>query len=157
MRDVVFEWYIPYVPSKRQRLIKAIIISAVIVFLFDAVFFASGLLLASILLAVIGFFLFRSWKYDYEYVYVNGDFTISKIIRKVKRKDVYHINRLDIGSFSHGRTLREGENSSARDFTSGRGNDSVYTITAKGERVYIETCPDFVDEMSKYYGSPSGV
>ena len=81
MRDVVFEWYVPYILNRRQQLVKALMVSAALVFFVDAVFFAAAMLIPSVILAVTGFFLFRSWRYEYEYVYVNGDFTISKIIR----------------------------------------------------------------------------
>ena len=73
MRDVVFEWYVPYTLNRRQQLIKALMVSAALVFFVDAVFFAAAMLFLSLILAVAGFFLFRSWKYEYEYVYVNGD------------------------------------------------------------------------------------
>ena len=155
MRDVVFEWYGPYFPDKRKMLIKAVMISAALVFFIDAVFFAAGMLIPSVILAVAGFFLFRSWKYEYEYVYVNGDFTISKIIRKAKRKDVYHTTRLDMEDFVRGRAGQT-EGNRIKDFTSGRPNALVYTIKAKGEYVYIEPSEEFVDEMKKYYSS-SGI
>lgn len=151
MRDVVFEWYVPYVPDKGKRFLKAVMISAILVFFFDAVFFAAGMLLVSVILAVVGFFLFRSWRYEYEYVYVNGDFTISKIIRKAKRKDVYHTSRTDMESFLPGRIPANGR--TAKDFTSGRENAVVYTMRVKGETVYIEPSEDFVNEMRKYYGN----
>ena len=95
------------------------------------------------------FFLFRSWRYEYEYVYVNGEFDVSKIIRKCKRKDVYHVDRPDIGNFTQGRVAPQGK--SVKDFTSGRPGASVYTIQAKGELVYIEPSEEFVEEMKKYY------
>lgn len=155
MRDVVFEWYIPYILDRKRMFIKAVLSSAAAVFLFDAVFFASGMLIPAVLLAAVGFFLFRSWKYEYEYVYVNGDFTVSKIIRKAKRKDVYHTTRLDMEDFTEGRAAAEGR--PAKDFTSGRANAPVYTIKAKGEYVYIEPSEDFVDEMKKYYRVQAGV
>ena len=41
MKDVVIEWYIPYVISKRQMLIKAVMISAALVFFIDALVFAA--------------------------------------------------------------------------------------------------------------------
>lgn len=149
MRDVVFEWYIPYVPDRKKQLLRAVMISATVVFLFDAVFFAAAMLYVAVALAVAGFFLFRSWKYEYEYVYVNGIFDISKIIRKSKRKDVYHVDRPDIESFTEGRTPANG--CPVKDFTSGRAGVPVYTIRAKGELVYIEPEDDFVEEMKKYY------
>ena len=70
MRDIVFEWYVPYFPDKKKQLMKAVIISAAVVFLIAAIFFAAGMLLLSITLSVIGFFVFRSWNFEYEYVYV---------------------------------------------------------------------------------------
>ncbi len=153
MRDVVFEWYIPYVPDKKKQLIKAVTISAAIVFFIDAIFFAAGMLFLSIALAVTGFFVFRSWNFEYEYVYVNGDFTVSKIIRKSKRKDVYHVFRVDMEDFVKGRAQADGR--TTVDLTSGRPNVPVYTIKAKGQAVYIEPSEEFVEEMKKYYHAQS--
>ena len=149
MKDVVFEWYIPYIPGKKQLLLKAVVTSAVLVFLFDAFVFAPGMIYLALALAVFGFFLFRSWKFEYEYVYVNGDFTISKIIRKAKRKDVYQADRLRFDDFVKGRAQAPGK--TVKDFTSGRLNAAVYTIKTAEHLVYIEPCEDFLNEMKKYY------
>ena len=146
MRDVVIEWYLPHVLSPKQMLIKAVMVSAVLVFFVDAVFFMSIMLLPALVLAVIGFFLFRSWRYEYEYVYVNGDFTISKIIRKEKRKDVFHTDRVDVEAFVKGKRT---DGKAAGDFTSGRPNREVYSMKVKGSWIYLEPCPEFVEEMEK--------
>ena len=148
MRDVVIEWYLPHVLSPKQMLIKAVMVSAVLVFFVDAVFFMSIMLLPALVLAVIGFFLFRRWRYEYEYVYVNGDFTISKIIRKEKRKDVFHTDRVDVEAFVKGKRT---DGKAAGDFTSGRPNREVYSMKVKGSWIYLEPCPEFVEEMEKYY------
>ena len=148
MKDVVIEWYIPYVISKRQMLIKAVMVSSALVFFIDALVFMAVMLLPSLIIGVTGFFLFRSWRYEYEYVYVNGDFTISKIIRKEKRKDVFHADRMDMEAFVRGR--RE-DGRTAGDFTSGREGREVYSMKVKGAWIYIEPSPEFVEEMSKYY------
>ena len=152
MRDVVFVWYVPYILSRKQQLVKALMVSAALVFFVDAVFFLALMLIPSVILAVTGFFLFRSWRYEYEYVYVNGDFTISKIIRKAKRKDVYHAYRTDFQEILPGRRTAEGLR--ARDFTSGRAKAPVYTVRCRGELVYIEAEEDFIGEMKKYYAIP---
>ena len=89
MNDVVLEWIIPYVMPAKKRLLKAVLVSLLIVLLADAVLFYAFLLLPAIALGIVEFFLFRSWRYEYEYVYVNGEFDISKIIRKCRRKDVF--------------------------------------------------------------------
>lgn len=149
MRDVVFEWYVPYVLSRKQQLAKAVMISATLVFFVDAVFFAAAMLFPSLILAVTVFFLARSWRYEYEYVYVNGDFTISKIIRKSKRKDVYHASRTEFEEIIPGRQPAGGR--PVRDFTSGRPDAPVYTVHSRGEQIYLECGEDFIGEMKKYY------
>lgn len=148
MNDVVLEWMIPYVMPKNKRLLKAVLISALIVFAFDAVFFYFGLLLPVLILAAVEFFLFRSWKFEYEYVYVNGDFTISKIIRKAKRKDIFHCERKEIQYITEGKIPEPGMKSS--DFTSGWEKAKVYTLRVGQELIYIEPNAEFLEEMNLY-------
>ena len=154
MRDVVLEWCIPYVMPGGKRLLKAVLLASMAVLCVDTILYPI-LFLPVLAFLVVGILLLRSWKYEYEYVYVNGDFTISKIIRKAKRKDVYHTTRLDMEDFVRGRAGQT-EGNRIKDFTSGRPNALVYTIKAKGEYVYIEPSEEFVDEMKKYYSS-SGI
>ncbi|MCI8465546.1 MAG: hypothetical protein HFI63_06785 [Lachnospiraceae bacterium] len=149
MRDVVFEWCVPHVLSRKQQLIKAVLTSAVIVFFADAFFFAAIMVFPTIILAVAGFFLFRSWKIEYEYEYVNGDLTISKIIRKEKRKELYRGTRTEIEEVERGRRLPGGR--TVRDFTSNRPNAPVLTLLTRGELLYVETNAQFEEEMKRYY------
>ncbi|MEY8338043.1 DUF6106 family protein [Lachnospiraceae bacterium 62-35] len=147
MNDIVLEWIVPYVMPKKKRLIKAIMLSALVVFTIDTVLYPI-LFLPVLLLAVVEFFLFRSWKLEYEYVYVNGDFTISKIIRKEKRKDVFHCDRKDIQYVKKGRENLQGVN--IRDYTSGWEKGRVYTLKSGDTAVYIEPNDDFLKEMKTY-------
>lgn len=149
MRDVAFEWFVPRMLSRKQHLIKALITSAVIVFFVDAFFFAAIMLFPTIVLAVTGFFLFRSWKIEYEYEYVNGDLTISKIIRKEKRKELYRGMRAEIESVEQGRRAPAGR--TVRDFTSNRVNAPVLTLLTRGELLYVEPDAQFEEEMKRYY------
>ena len=96
MRDVAFEWSIPYVLSRKQRCFRVLLIVETIVFLFNAVFLVTEMIIAAIALAVISYFLFRSWKIEYEYEYVNGELTISKIIRKEDRKELCRVSLEDM-------------------------------------------------------------
>ena len=131
MNDVVLEWIIPYVMPAKKRLLKAVLVSLLIVLLADAVLFYAFLLLPAIVLGIVEFFLFRSWKLEYEYVYVNGDFTISKIIRKEKRKDVFHGCRVS-------------------DFSSGWEKADVYTLRTGNRLVYIEPNEEFLQDLRLY-------
>ena len=116
MRDIVFEWYVPHMPDKKERLAKALAVSAAIVFFIDAVFFMAIMLIPALILGAAGFFLSRAWNYEYEYVYVNGDFTISKILHKSRRKDVFHADRTDFEEIVPGR--KTSEEAGIRDFSS---------------------------------------
>lgn len=149
MRDIVFEWYVPHVLSRKQQLIKALITSAVIVFFIDAFFFAAIMLVPTVVLAVVGFFLFRSWKIEYEYEYVNGDLTVSKIIHKEKRKELFRGTRSEIEEMERGRRAQVGR--TVRDYTSNRTGAPVLTLLTRGELLYVEPNAQFEEEMKRYY------
>ena len=165
MNDIVMEWYVPRYPDKKQLLIKALSLSAAVVFFIDAVFFAAAMLLPAIILGVFYVIWSRSLKYEFEYVYVNGDFTISKIIRKSKRKDVFHTDRVNIEEFVKGRKTGGGTFSGAgagsaarlKDFTSGAREERVYSMRVGGSWIYIEPSEEFLSEMGKYYNIRAGV
>ena len=148
MNDVVLEWIIPYVMPAKKRLLKAVLVSLLIVLLADAVLFYAFLLLPAIVLGIVEFFLFRSWKLEYEYVYVNGDFTISKIIRKEKRKDVFHCDRKDIQYVREGKLTEDGYRVS--DFSSGWEKADVYTLRTGNRLVYIEPNEEFLQDLRLY-------
>lgn len=149
MRDVVFEWYVPHVLSKKERLAKALTVSAAAVFFIDAVLFMAAMLFPAAALALAGFILSRRWNYEYEYVYVNGDFTISKILHKSRRKDVCHMDRTDFEELIPGRAAPGG--TPVKDFTSGLPDKPVYTIRTRGGLICIEAEEGFISEMKKYY------
>ena len=66
MNDVAFEWSIPYVPGRKQKCFKVLLIVETIVFLFNGLFLIRALLVVSAALAVISFLLIQSWKIEYE-------------------------------------------------------------------------------------------
>ena len=148
MRDVVFEWYVPRVPDRKQQLIKAVILSAVIVFFVDA-FLCGHYADPGSDPGGCRFFLFRSCKIEYEYEYVSGDLTISKIIHKSKRKELFRGSRAEITGIERGRAARTG--CAARDFTSNRANAPALTVFAGGEMLYVEPNDQFEEEMKRYY------
>lgn len=149
MKDVFFEWSIPYVPDRRRQLLKALMTAGALVCFYESIFFAGELLAVSLLLAVGGFFLFRSWRYEYEFSYTNGQLDVAKIIRKEKRRELYRVDRPDMESFQAGRTAVPGV--PVKDFTSGRPDAQVYTIRAGEACIYLEPCREYLEEMGKYF------
>lgn len=86
-----------------------------------------------------------SWRYEFEYVYVNGDFEVSKIIRKEKRKDLYRCDRKDMEYVAEGRKSVPG--CKVRDFTSGWEKGRVYTMKVGNDLIYMEPNEEFLEEM----------
>ena len=148
MKDVVLEWYIPYVMPKGKRLLKAVLTAAMVVLMVDTIIYPL-LFLPVRAFVVIGVLLLRSWRYEYEYVYVNGDFQVSKIIRKEKRKELYRGSRAEIEEVERGRRMQTGR--AVRDFTSNRQGAPVLTLLTRGELLYVEPNAQFEEEMKRYY------
>ena len=148
MGDVVLEWVTPYILTQKRRLIKAITLSAAVVFTIDAILFMPIFWFIVIPIWLVEFFVFRNWKYEYEYVYVNGDFEISKIIRKCKRKLAFHGDRKDMEYIVKGRQEETGM--TAVDYTSGVPGAPVYTMKINGQLIYFEPTQEFIDEMKNY-------
>ena len=147
--DVVLEWTVPHVLSKQQQLIKAIVLSAAIVLLFDAIFFIAWALIFVAALVLVYIFVIRNWKYEYEFEYVNGDMEVAKIIRKVKRKTVDRFQRKEIDYVKKGRIHEQGIN--ILDYTSGLPNRDVYSMKVKNQMVYFEPIEEFLLEMKNYH------
>ena len=144
MKDVVLEWCIPYVMPKGKRLLKAVLMAAMAVLVVDTIIFPL-LFLPVLAFVIFGVLLLRSWRYEFECAYVNGDFEVSKIIRKEKRKDLYHCERKNMEYVAEGRKSVTG--CKVRDFTSGWENARVYTLKAGNDLVYLEPNEEFLEEM----------
>lgn len=145
MNDVAFEWSIPYIPGRKQRCFKMLLIAETIVFLFNGLFLVRGLLVVSAALAFTSFLLIQSWKIEYEFEYVNESITISKIIRKEKRREMYQMSVNEIESFVQGKQPAGSRN--VRNYTSNRPDVPVFTVTTKNDVIYLEPNEIFLEEM----------
>ena len=144
MKDVVLEWCIPYVMPRGKRLLKAVMLAAMAVLVVDTIIYPL-LFLPVLAFVIFGVLLLRSWRYEFEYVYVNGDFEVSKIIRKEKRKDLYRCERKDMEYVTEGRKSAAG--CKVRDFTSGWEKAKVYTLKVGNDLIYLEPNEEFLEEM----------
>ena len=114
---------------------------------------SSVLFFVGVALGIIGAFVVPHPDYEYEYLLLNKELSIDKIIDKSKRKKVaeYDLNNMEImcPASSHELDSYKNKNTPSKDFSSGRADSKPYVIVyheSKGdELVYIE--PD--DEMMK--------
>jgi len=145
MNDVAFEWGIPHIPGRRQKCFKALLIAETVVFLFNGLFLVPQLLIVSAALAVVCFFLFKSWKIEYEFEYVNGDLAIAKVIAKTRRKELYLVHMGEVEEVKEGR-LAPG-NRRLREYISNRPDALVMTLITKNDVIYLEPSREFLEEL----------
>ena len=88
------------------------------------------LLPAGIVLAVVTFFLFPRFDLEYEYLYVNGDLDIDKIMHKAKRKRVFsmNVNDLEVLAPIDAIELRQYQRAKVLDYSSGTGRGRLYAL-----------------------------
>ncbi len=115
-------------------------------------FLVPFLILVPILFIVADVFLFRRMDVEYEYIYVNGDLDIDKVMHKERRKHMLSVNVRDVemlapeGAFQ----LQSYKRGKVYDYSSGipsAPNRYVLVFTKSGEmsRVIFEPDSDLVE------------
>lgn len=116
------------------------------------------LLPAGIVLAVVTFFLFPRFDLEYEYLYVNGDIDVDKIMSKQKRKHCasYSLENLEMMAPTGSHALDSCKNSAGiqvRDFTSLQPGTPSYTLVfnreGRKELVKLELDETVVQDMRR--------
>lgn len=105
-------------------LILAVVMSVLIVFLFPL-----GIILpVAVIVAAVIFF--RRLDVEYEYLYVNGDLDIDKIMHKAKRKRLFSmsVNDLELLAPVDAVELRQYQRAKTYDYTSCSGQGKVYAL-----------------------------
>lgn len=136
MNDYYTEQLVKKQTDMKDMLIKAVLIAVTIVSFLIVLMFPVGLILP-IALIVLDVFMFRRLNVEYEYLFLNGDLDIDKIMNKSKRKKVFSASVSDMELFApvDAVELRQYQNARTFDFSSGDKQAKRYTmvISGKGE------------------------
>ena len=104
-------------------------VSATIVSFLILLMYPTGLLLP---ILMIGFdvFMFRRLNVEYEYLFLNGDLDIDKIMNKSKRKRVFSTNVKEMELFApvNSERLEQFKNSKVINLSSGRADARLYAM-----------------------------
>lgn len=105
-------------------LVALFVVSVLIVFMFPL-----GLLLPVIVI-VFDVIMFRRLNVEYEYLYVNGDLDIDKIMNRSKRKKLFTMNvsELELLAPADAPELRQYRNLKMADYCSGTGQARQYAL-----------------------------
>ncbi|XCP83429.1 DUF6106 family protein [Roseburia hominis] len=109
--------------------------------------FPFGILIV-VIAGVIDYFVFRGLNVEYEYLYVNGNLDIDKIMSKSKRKRIFEmaINDMELIAPKGAAQLHGFQNIKATDFSSGMSDARLYEmiVVKSGAKQRIVFEPDDV-------------
>lgn len=141
MSDLYTEVIVKKERTAKDIAIKILLILGTVLSLFAFITGIFGILSLVLLAAFVAgdFFLFPSLDLEYEYLYVNGELDIDKIMSKQKRKRVFSgdVSNLEIMAPSNSHELdycRNRQDIKKLDFSSGKKDQKTYTMVLKTEK-----------------------
>lgn len=151
MSDFYTEQLIKKRTDGKDIAMKILLIVVTVISFFIA-FFLPFLILLPVVMIVVDVLLFRRLDVEYEYIYINGDLDIDKVMHKEKRKHMFSLNVNDLemlapeGAFQ----LQSYRTGKVYDYTSGDAssqNRYVLVFTKSGEtgKLIFEPNKDLVE------------
>lgn len=136
MSDFYTEQLIKKQTSGRDVFIKAIMAALAALSLLSIFFTPLGILFFVIMIGV-NVVVFRRLNVEYEYLFVNGDLDIDKIMNRSKRKRMYSVTvaEMELLAPVDSVELRQYQRTKTLDYSSGNGEGRKYALVAgtKGE------------------------
>ncbi|MCI9217034.1 DUF6106 family protein [Lachnospiraceae bacterium 42-17] len=137
MSDFYTEQLVKKQTTMKDVFIKALLVALAIVSVFVVLMFPVAIIVPVIVIAVV-VVLIRRLDVEYEYLYVNGDLDIDKIMHKAKRKRVFsmNINSMELLAPEGADELSQYRNARVLDFSSGMADAKRYVlVTAENGQV----------------------
>lgn len=120
MSDFYTEQLVKKQTTMKDVFLKALLVAVAIASVFTVFIFPVGILIPVVVIAAV-VFLVRRLNVEYEYLYVNGDLDIDKIMNKSKRKRVFSgsISNMELLAPEDSPELRQYQGEKVLDFSSG--------------------------------------
>ena len=127
--------------TPKDTILKALLIAATVLAVLAALFTTLGLIafIVAVALGIADFFLIPTFDVEFEYLYVNGELDIDKIMSKQKRKRVYSVDikNLELLAPTNSHALdsyNRRQDLKTLDFSSRDEQNKSYTMIVKGEK-----------------------
>lgn len=129
MSDFYTEQLVKKQMTMKEVFIKALLVALAIVSVFVVLMFPVAIIVPVIVIAVV-VFLIRRLDVEYEYLYVNGDLDIDKIMHKAKRKRVFstNISNMELLAPEGADELNQYRNARVVDLSSGMADAKKYVL-----------------------------
>lgn len=140
MNDYYSEQLVKQKTTKTALLAKTALIAGTVLSCLLVLVFPIGIILPVILI-VVDVFMFKQMDLEFEYLYVNGDLDIDKIIAKQKRKKVFETNmqNVEVLAPSGSIELQAFQRAKTYNFSSGMEGHQTYELVTmeKGQTIRI--------------------
>lgn len=129
MGDFYTEQLVKKQTTMKDVFIKALLVAVAIVSVFVVLMFPVALIVPVVVIAAV-VFLIRRLNVEYEYLYVNGDLDIDKIMNKAKRKRVFsaNIDNFELLAPEGAEALNQFRNARVVDYSSGSADGRRYVL-----------------------------
>ena len=129
MSDFYTEQLVKKRTTMKDVFIKAFLVAVAIVSVITVLMFPLGIIIPIIVIVLV-VFLIRRLDVEYEYLYVNGDLDIDKIMHKAKRKRVFstNISNMELLAPEGAYELNNYTNAKVVDYSSGMADAKRYVL-----------------------------
>lgn len=153
MNETYVECLVNHKKSAVADIVKYALIAVTVVFILSAFLITPAFLLIGIVFGVVSYFIIPVFDYEYEYLYLDKEISIDKVIAKQKRKRVIEIdlNKAEIiaPSGSHSLDSYRNRQHIVKDFTSGMEGAKVFTIAYADNNQFVLANIEPNEEMIK--------
>ena len=140
MSDYYTEQLVKKQAGMKDIVIKAALVAVTIVSVLIVFLCPFGIILP-VLAVILDVLMFRRLNVEYEYLFVNGDLDIDKIMNKAKRKRMFsaNVNDLEILAPADSIEVRQYQKAKTYNYSSGSGQAALYAlvVSERGEQKKI--------------------
>ncbi|OUO78885.1 hypothetical protein B5F53_09415 [Blautia sp. An249] len=163
MGDLYSELLVKKEKTGKDTGLRVLVIGAAVVCFLIGFFYSMYFLIPAVLLGAGSYFVYQRTDLEFEYLYVNGDLDIDKIMAKVKRKKGESLNMSQteivapVGS--HRLDSYKRGSVQVKDYSSGNPSHKRYAVIYRGDgqtrEIIIEPDEDLIQKMK--YSAPGKV
>ena len=139
MSDLYIELLVKKKKTSTDTLLKALMIGVTVIFVLGGILFNPIILIPAIVMGVVDYFKLPALDLEYEYLYVNGELDVDKIMSKQKRKRVgsYDMKKVELVAPRNSHELdsfRNRKDLKVHDYSSMEENAKNFVMVINGEK-----------------------
>lgn len=158
MSDLYIELLVKKKKTSSDTLKKVLLIGGTVIFAVLGILMHPIILIAALGMGILDYFMLPGLDLEYEYLYVNGELDIDKIMSKQKRKRVgrYDMKEVEMVAPKNSHELdsfRNMKDIKVCDYSSMDENAKTFGMVAKGKKgkelVYFDPSPEILKDMQR--------